>query len=139
MSTRVQGTDGEAVAPARRVIDEWRSRQDAFRRVVLRALKSSSVKLYRPIGPDGPIGGLAIDEWSLRFKVAQDCPPTLVDTYCSTLNDGQLAARFERLLDALSNNGRPADRVKSRTGAFFILVAKELVRRQPRGIVKLAN
>jgi hypothetical protein len=132
-------SSGEIAASARRVVDEWRSRQEVFRQVVERALKSRSVRLYRPIGPSGAIGAVAIDEWSLRFAVAQECPPELINSYCSTFNDGQLVARFERLLDALRSSGRPVQRVKSRTGAFFILVTKELVRREPRGIVKLAS
>jgi hypothetical protein len=48
-------------------------------------------------------------------------------------------ARFEQLLEALRSSGRVAERVKSRRGGHFILVAKELVRRQPRGVVKLAS
>jgi hypothetical protein len=129
----------DGASAARRVLDEWRAKQDRFCEVVERALKSSSVRFYRPIGPSGPIGALAIDEWSLRFKVAQDCPPELVDSYCSRFGDGQPVARFEQLLEALRSSGRVAERVKSRRGGHFILVAKELVRRQPRGVVKLAS
>jgi hypothetical protein len=147
MSTRIYGPDGfvtgrsagEVVTPARRLVDEWRLRQHAFLQAVERALECSSVKLYRPIGPSSASGAVAVNEWDLRFKVAEQCPPELIDSYCSSLDGGQLVARFERLLEALRSSGRWAERVKSRAGAFFFVVAKELVHREPSDIVELAS
>ena len=86
---------------------------------------------------DSSAGGVAINEWDLRFKVAEQCPAELRDSYCSSLDGGQLVASCERLLEALRTSGRVAERVKSRTGAFFIVVARDLVNREPRDIVKL--
>ena len=144
MFAGVHDVDGRAEPQPRarqaasRVVEEWRSRQDAFRQAVMRALKISTLKLCKPIGLSSATGAVAINEWDLRFKVAEQCPPELVDSYCSSLDGGQLVASCERLLEALRSSGRVAERVKSRTGAFFIVVARDLVHGEPRDIVKLS-
>jgi len=132
---RTEPQTGEA---ASRDVEEWQSRQDAFRQAVMRVLKTGSLKLCRPIGLFSTTDSVAINEWDLRFKVAEQCPPELRDSYCSSLDGGQSVARSERLLEALRSTGRAAERVKSRTGAFFILVARDLVHTEPRDIVQLA-
>ncbi len=129
------------VAPALLFGEEQQTIRNTYRGAVEAALASSAVRVCAPIAPSGePINGAAaIKQWNLQFKVAEHCPSELQDTYCFTFGEGQLAAEIEPLMEALRSFGKRVGQVKSKDGKDYILVSKELVKRNPGGSVELAT
>jgi hypothetical protein len=133
---RPVGTD-RVETPASLFGEEHETKQHAFREAVVRAL--DSVKVYKPVGPSGPIGAAAINEWNLRFKVAEECPLDLVDAYCQAMSNGQPAARLEPVMDVIRCLGERVEQVRSTEDKPFILVHKEIAGREATGEVRLAE